>query len=112
MIQESPHIKNRENPNHQQPTKISLSLRPSPFSHRHLCLSTMWEPGVFRGTFLHLKVPSPCTHCILFTAGCAKMIKIRLLCSPLPPATITSISMPLALGKSDVPQLGKCWLGL
>lgn len=46
-----------------------------------LSLFTMWEPGVFKGTFLHLKVPSTCTCCILFTLGCAKMITVVLLCS-------------------------------
>lgn len=114
MIQEGPRIKNRENPNRQQPTKSSLSLRPSPCSHWHLSLSAMWEPGVLRGIFLHLKVPSPrpCTHCILFTPGCSMMIKIGLLWSALPLTTSISISVPLALGKRDVPQLGKCWLGL
>lgn len=34
---------------------------------------TTWEPGIFRGSFLHLEAPCPCAHCILFTTGCTKM---------------------------------------
>lgn len=85
MIQEGSHIKNRENPNHQQPTKSSLSLKPSPLCYRQLSLSTTWEPGIFRGSFLHLEVPCPCAHCILFTTGCAKMNWAAALLPFLPP---------------------------
>jgi len=112
MIKEGPHTKNRESPNRQPPTKSTLSLRPSLCTHKLLSFSTTWEPGVFRQIFLHLKVPSPHTCCILFTPDCTKMIKMGLLCSPFPPTTITSISTPLASAKRDVLQLGKCWLGL
>lgn len=66
MIQEGPHIKKRENLSHKQSTKSSLSLRPNPVCHRGLSLSITWEPRIFRENFLHLVVPCPCKHSILF----------------------------------------------
>lgn len=65
MIQEDSHIKNREKPNHQQPTKSSLSLRPNPVCHRHLSLSH-GSLGSLERTFYTLKFPVPAHTASLF----------------------------------------------